>query len=186
MGNVILYIAASLDGFIARSGGDIDWLVKYQGGKEDYGYHDFYANVGASIMGSKTYEKSLTLDGGIDDKMPTYVVTHRRLSTRGHSHVSLHSGSLSDLLKLIRGRTDKDIWLVGGGQLAQTFLREGLLDEIILSTVPVILGEGLSLFGVTEKEIDLSLREARSFRSGIVQTRYEVSPSRRRRSEVRQ
>ncbi len=128
-------------------------------------------------MGSNTYEKSLTLDGGIDDKMPTYVVTHRRLSTAGHSLVSLYSGGLPDLLKLIRIKTDRHIWLVGGGQLARSFLRQGLLDEIILSTVPVILGEGISLFGETGTEVDLILREARSYTSGIVQTRYDVSRS---------
>ncbi len=186
MGNVVLYIAASLDGFIARSDGDIEWLVKYQQGDEDYGYHDFYATVGASIMGARTYEKASNLSGGIDQKMPTYVVTHKRLSTTGYANVSLHSGGLPDLLRLIRRKTDKDIWLVGGGQLAQSFLRERLLDEIILSTVPVILGEGIPLFGETGKEVDLILREARAYRTGIVQTRYRVSRSRHRGSEVAQ
>ena len=71
MTRVILYIAASLDGFIARSDGDISWLDKYQGGSEDYGYSDFYKTIGACIMGAKTYEKALTLTGGIDSKMPS-------------------------------------------------------------------------------------------------------------------
>src|SRR3990170_1487713 len=109
MGNVILYIATSLDGFIARSNGDISWLDKYQGKKEDYGYGDFYKNVGASIMGANTYEKALTLNGGIDNKMPTYVVTHRKLQTLADANITFYSGNLSELVTKIQKKTKKDI-----------------------------------------------------------------------------
>ena len=175
MGKVILYVAATLDGFIARNDGDIGWLDKYQNGDEDYGYHDFYDKVGASIMGARTYEKVLTLAGGIDEKMPTYVLSHRQLPREHHPNVTLHSSGLPHLVNLVREKTDKDIWLVGGGQLTQSFLREGLLDEIILSTIPLILGEGISLFGEARKEIDLAVEESRCYSTGIVQTRYWVS-----------
>ena len=172
MSSVILYVATSLDGFIARSDGDISWLDKYQDGKEDYGYGDFYRNVGASIMGANTFEKSLTLDGGIDKEMPTYVITHRRLKTVADANITLHSGSLIELLNRIQKRTKKNIWLVGGGLLTQSFLKENLLDRIILSTIPILLGEGVSLFGNVKKEINLKLEESRSYESGIVQTHY--------------
>jgi len=172
MSSVILYIATSLDGFIATSDGDISWLDKYQGGKEDYGYSEFYKNVGASIMGANTYEKSLTLTGGIDKKMPTYVITHRELQTMADANISSYSGNLSELVNKIQKKTKKNIWLVGGGQLTQTFLKEDLLDRIILSTIPIILGEGISLFGKVRKEINLKLEESRSYESGIVQTHY--------------
>src|SRR3989304_8040165 len=118
MGKVILYIATSLDGFIARGNGDISWLDKYQGEKEDYGYGDFYKNVGASIMGASTYDKALTLDGGIDNKMPTYVITHRKMHTQADTNLTFYSGNLSELVNKIQKKTKKDIWLVGGGQLA--------------------------------------------------------------------
>ena len=140
MGKVILYIAASLDGFIARSDGDISWLDKYQGGKEDYGYSDFYKDVGASIMGANTYEKALTLKGGIDNNMPTYVITHRKRQTIADAKITLYSGNLPELINKIKEKTRKNIWLVGGGQLTQSFLKEDLLDQIILSTIPIILG----------------------------------------------
>ena len=172
MGEVILYIAASLDGFIAKANGDISWLDKYQGGGEDYGYADFYKMVGSSIMGAKTYEKALTLAGGIDTKMPTYVITHRKLPVPSEADIKFYSGDLPQLLRTIQKHTSKNIWLVGGGQLAQSFLKKGLVDEIILSTIPVILGEGISLFGNIRKEINFSLVKTESFSSGIVQTHY--------------
>jgi dihydrofolate reductase len=174
MGNVILYIATSLDGFIARSDGDISWLNKYEGGKEDYGYGEFYKEVGASIMGANTYEKSLTLAGGIDKKMPTYVITHRELQTIPDTNISFYSGSLSELVNKIHNNTNKNIWLVGGGQLAQAFLQENLIDRIILSTIPIILGEGISLFGKIKKELNLVLINSKSYKSGIVQTHYSL------------
>lgn len=179
MGSVILYIATSLDGFIARSDGDISWLDKYQGGREDYGYGDFYKDIGASIMGANTYEKALTLNGGIDNKMPTYVITHRELPIMADADITLYSGKLSGLVNKIRKKTKKNIWLVGGGQLVQGFLKESLLDQIILSTIPVILGDGISLFGNVKQEINFVLIGTKSYKSGIVQTHYKVRHSRR-------
>ncbi len=179
MGNVILYIATSLDGFIARSDGDISWLDKYQGGKDDYGYSNFYKDVGASIMGANTYEKALTLTGGIDNNMPTYVITHRGLPTVADADITLYSGNLSEIINKIRKKTEKNIWLVGGGRLTQSFLKEGLVDQIILSTIPIILGEGISLFGNVKKEINFVLVGTKSYKSGIVQTHYKVRHNRR-------
>ncbi|MDO8716755.1 MAG: dihydrofolate reductase family protein [Dehalococcoidales bacterium] len=175
MGKVILYIAASRDGFIAGSDGDISWLDKYQGGAEDYGYSDFYKNVGAAIMGAKTYKKALTLNGGIDNNMPTYVITHRKLQTRADAQITLYSGNLTELISKIQKKTAKNIWLVGGGQLTQSFLKEDLIDEIILSTIPLILREGISLFGNISKEINLVLTKTKSYKSGIVQTHYKIT-----------
>lgn len=167
MSNVILYIATSLDGFIAGPNGEIDWLDKYQGGTEDYGYGDFYKNVGASIMGANTYEKSLTLNDGIDKKMPTYVITRRELQIMANANITLYSGSLSELVNKIQKKTKKNIWLAGGGQLTQSFLKENLLDQIILSIIPVILGEGITLFGNVKKEINFALVKTKSYKSGI-------------------
>ena len=179
MSTVILYIAASLDGFIARSDGDISWLTKYQGGKEDYGYGDFYKNVGVSIMGAKTYEKSLTRNGGIDKKMPTYVITGRKLQTVANADITFYSGNLSKLVKQIRAETKKNIWLVGGGQIAQSFLKENLVDEIVLAIIPIILGEGISLFGSVKEEVDFVLVATKSYKSGIVQTHYRLKSKRK-------
>ena len=109
MSSVILYIAASLEGFIARKDGDVSWLDKYQGGSQDYGYADFYRRIGSSVMGAKTYEKALTLSGGIDNKMPTYVVTNRQLPLPPGADVIFYSGDLPQLLASIKKKTQKDI-----------------------------------------------------------------------------
>ena len=174
MTKIILYIAASLDGFIARNDGDISWLDKYHGGSEDYGYADFYRKIGACIMGARTYEKALTLTGGIDSQMPTFVFTTRQLPVLPGADVTFYYGGLPQLLKIIKKKTTKDIWLVGGGELARSFLKEGLIDDIILSIIPIILGEGISLFGNMKKAIDLDLVKAISYLSAIVQTHYSV------------
>jgi len=175
MSKVILYIAASLDGFISRKDGDISWLDKYNGGIEDYGYADFYRNIGACIMGSKTYEKALTIKSGIDYKMPTYVVTSRRLSSPTGAVVTFYSGDLTKLVATIKAKTRKDVWLVGGGQLARSFFEHGLVDDIILSTIPVILGGGISLFADLKKEIQLNMVKSIAYDIGIVQTYYVVA-----------
>jgi dihydrofolate reductase len=174
---VILYIAASLDGFIARPDGDVSWLDKYNTGGEDYGYRDFYKSVGACIMGSRTYEKALTLDGGIDNQMPTYVVTRRPLGVPAGSDITFYQGNLTKLVETVKAKTGKAIWLVGGGQLAQSFLKERLVNDIILSTIPVILGEGITLFGSMKEEVNFRVIRSESFETGIVQTHYVAQPA---------
>ena len=125
-------------------------------------------------MGSNTYEKALTLKSGIDNKMPTYVITHRKLHTIADARITLYSGNLTELINRIQQKTEKNIWLVGGVQITQSFLKEDLLDEIILSAIPIILGEGISLFGNIRKEINLVLTNTEWYKSGIVQTHYRV------------
>jgi dihydrofolate reductase len=117
--------------------------------------------------------------GGIDNKMPTFVIAHRKLQTMADANITLCSGNLSELVNKIQKKTKKNIWLVGGGQLTQSFLKENLIDRIILSTIPIILGEGISLFGKVNKEISVVLTNTKSYPSGIVQTHYRLH---RRRS----
>ena len=170
---VILYIAMSVDGFIAKKDGSVDWLVKYNEGGEDYGYKEFYKGIGASIMGAATYLKGVE-DGWIDPKMPTYVVTHRELERPPGAEIRFYSGDLRKLVGEVGKTTKKDIWLVGGGKLAQGFLRERLVDRIILSVIPEMLGEGIPLFGETGQGGKLRLADTKSYKSGIVQMSYEV------------
>ena len=125
-------------------------------------------------MGASTYEKALTLNGGIDNKLPTYVIAHRKLQSPSDADIIFYSGNLAELVNDIRKKTQKNIWLVGGGKLVQSFLKECLVDKIMLSTIPIILGEGIPLFGSVRKEVNLALTSTRSYKSGIVQTHYEV------------
>ncbi len=174
MAKNIVYIAASLDGFIARPNGAVDWLDAYQNEGEDYGYAEFYASVGAVVMGWNTYQKSLSLPGALDPNMPTYVI-----SSMAHQQTSetLHfvSGeNLATLMGEIRQSVEKNIWTVGGGKLVQSLIQLDLIDEIILSTIPIVLGNGISLFGSVKKEIRLSILSSKSYPDGIVQSHYRL------------
>ena len=126
-------------------------------------------------MGSKTYEKALTLIGGIDNNMPTFVVTRRHLVVPAGADVTFYHEDLPGLAEKAIATSGKDVWLVGGGELAQSFFKLGLIDTIILSTIPIILGSGIPLFGLVEKEIRCKLVRSDAFESGIVQNHYIVS-----------
>lgn len=176
MSKVILYIAASLDGFIARPDGDLSWLTQHQNpDRQDYGYSELIKSTSATIMGAKTYEWLLQFEDWPESKeRPTYVITHRMLKAVPDANIIFYSGDLKDLVRAIKEKSTKDIWLVGGAALAQSFMREWLADEIILSVLPLLLGDGISLFGSLNKEVNLKLVNQKAFKSGIVQMHYQV------------
>ena len=165
---IVLYLAASLDGFIARRDGGIDWLPAL--GPEDYGYAQFLGTVDTVIMGRTTYEQVLTLGPYPYAGKKGYV-----LSTRRHGrdeNVEYINGDIAEFAAGLRSAPGKDIWLVGGARLAQGFLRARAVDQIILTIVPYLLGDGIALFnGGSERS--LVLMESRTFRDGLAQLRYE-------------
>ncbi|MBI0583533.1 MAG: dihydrofolate reductase [Methanomassiliicoccus sp.] len=165
---IVLYLAASLDGFIARRDGGIDWLPAM--GKEDYGYAQFLSGVDAVVMGRITYEQVLTLGPYPYAGKKGYVFTTAR---RGRDdNVEFVGGDIQTFVDGLRSSPGKDIWLVGGARLAQGFLRAGAVDRMILTIVPHLLGEGIPLFD-GGPEGPLVLMESRTFRDGLVQLRYE-------------
>jgi len=114
---VILYIAASVDGFIATKDGGVAWLDPFNNQGEDYGYKEFMEGVDVSIMGSRTYEQTLIFDEtGDDDGKKLYVITTRELPKK-NDNVELYSGDLGELVNKLKATTGKNIWLVGGSQL---------------------------------------------------------------------
>jgi len=172
MGNVILYIATSLDGFIARRNDDISWLTAYDGGGEDYGYAAFYARVGAIILGARTYREVLGFGAWPYPGKPTYVVTTQPLQNPPDADIHAFAGNMTDLVAQIRQMTDQDIWLVGGGRLTTAFVNQHLIDEIIITIVPLILGDGIPLFQGIEVEESLQLIGGQVYASGLAQLRY--------------
>lgn len=175
MPNVRLCIAASLDGFIADADGGVDWLSEVSSGagsNEDYGYAEFYDSVGSLVMGRKTYEQVLGFGDWPYAGKPTYVFS-RSAPEGEHPHAAFVSDSATDFIsRLLRGRGD-DVWLVGGAGLIASFREHGLIDEYVLSIMPVVLGEGVPLFEGKQPKALLQLAEARSYESGVVQLRYE-------------
>jgi dihydrofolate reductase len=172
---VSVYIATSLDGFIARTNGDIDWLEGGQSG-EDYGYTEFMSTVDHVVMGRNTYEKVLSF-GGWHYEKKVIVLTSREMIippelTDKVKTLSLSPAALLDELEL---RGTRHIYLDGGVTI-QRFLQEGLVDEITITTIPILIGEGLSLFGPLDRDEKLELLKSQSFNNGFVQNKYRVIP----------
>ena len=171
---IILYIASSLDGFIAGRNGEISWLDAYQVEGEDYGYSEFLKTIDIIVMGSKTYEQVLNFGSWPYEGFKTYVTTKRQLEPVDKAKVKFYSGDLDSFVPSIKRESLKDIWLVGGASLAQSFLRHGFIDEMVISIIPVILGDGISLFGRTQEKFRLDLLRSGSYNNGIVQLHYRL------------
>lgn len=170
---VSVYIATSLDGFIARRNGDIDWLTGGEG-SEDYGYAEFMAGIDHVVMGRNTYEKVLTFGGWHYDKK-VIVLTSRDLTPPPELSDKVEALHLSprELVNEMDTRGAKHIYLDGGVTI-QRFLREGLVDEMTITTIPILIGEGLPLFGKLEKDLKLELIKSEAFKNGFVQNKYKV------------
>jgi dihydrofolate reductase len=172
MGRVIVFIAASLDGFIARPDDDISWLDPYSGSGEDYGFGDLLKRTGTVVMGARSYEQSLLNPERLLRGVKNYVLTHRSLQPAPGIDTEFWQGTLPALMEKIRHESVKDVYIAGGGQVISQFLSEGLVDEICLFIVPVLLNEGIPLYTGIHKEIRLKLTGANSYPSGIVRLRY--------------
>ena len=142
---IIYYVAASLDGFIATPEGGIDWLKPYEGTGEDYGYGEFYASVEAVLLGRATYEQSLQFPEWPYAGKPYWVFSRATGNTPG------------SVIAEMQARGLRRAWLVGGGKLAAAFRAERLISEHIVSIVPVLLGRGISLVEYIFSELDRKL-----------------------------
>ncbi|MGW7103979.1 dihydrofolate reductase family protein [Streptomyces sp. NPDC054838] len=163
-------IGISLDGFIARPDGDIEWLTTRGEAAGDTGYEEFMAGVDTLAMGRNTYEKVLTFGfWPYEGKRVTVLST---TLTADDPRVTVYR-SLGELLTGLTEQGAKSVY-VDGGRMVRTFLREGLLDELTLTTAPVLLGSGLPLFGALDEDVELTLREFRALGAGFTQARYTV------------
>ena len=170
---ISVYIATSLDGFIARTNGDIDWLTGVTAA-EDYGYAEFIATVDHIVMGRNTYEKVLGF-GEWPYEKKVIVLTSRDLIIPEalSGKVEAFNLSPSDLLRRLEIHDARHVYLDGGVTI-QRFLREGLVDELTVTTLPVLIGAGLPLFGPLDGDVRLELLSSRSYSNGFVQNRYRI------------
>ena len=172
-----VYIATSLDGFIARPDGALDWLLGAPGNSgDDYGYKDFIATVDVIIMGRATYEKVLTFGAWPYLGKHVVVLSSRALTIapERRSDVEVMSGEPADLLQRLAARGFKHAY-VDGGQTVQRFLSAGLIQRIIVTRIPVLIGRGIPLFGPVPGDIPLKHSGTRAFDNGFVQTQYEAA-----------
>jgi len=166
-----VYIATSLDGFIARSDGGIDWLERVQVAGEDYGYAAFMSSVDTLVIGRNTYDLARTFDTWPYTGKRVVVLTHRPL-TPAHGEEAW-SGTPSEIVTRLGAANCKHAYIDGGATI-QAFLAADAITDLTLSLVPVLLGEGVRLFGKTGHDVPLRLRQSKSFPSGLVQLHYGV------------
>jgi len=171
MRKVVFFIATSLDGYIAGDKGDIDWL--FTDHDTDYGYNEFYSSVDAIIMGRKSYETLLAFDEFPYKDKQCYVFS-KTLAYSGIKNVEVINNSDPELfIKGLLETPGKDIWLLGGGNLAAAFLKNSLVDRIIISIHPILIGGGVPLFERCNVATEWNLKEVESFDSGLVQITYD-------------
>ncbi len=168
---VFLYIAMSLDGFIADIEGNIDFLSSVEESGQDYGYSSFIESVDTVIMGRKTYDKVLTFGVGFPHSgKEAYIITHSSRPAVGS--IQFYTGNLKQLIEELKISPGKNIFVDGGTEIINGLLAENLIDEMIISIIPVLLGDGVRLFNAMESSIPLKLIHTSSFPKGLVQLHY--------------
>jgi dihydrofolate reductase len=184
---VIYYAAATLDGYIADADDGLDWLTKYEGSFEGEGaqpmkgsYDEFYEGIGALVMGSTTYEWVLEhVDAWPYAGKPTWVLSSRaRGLPKGvdEGEVTVTEADVAEVHDdVVAGAGVRDVWVVGGGNVASQYADAGLLDELVVTVVPVVLGEGKPLFDRAVGGGPMELMGTRAWDTGMVELRYEIS-----------
>jgi dihydrofolate reductase len=167
-----VFVGTSLDGFIARLNGDLDFLPA--GGGEPHGYDEFMATVDALVIGRKTFETALTFDPWPYGKKPVFVLSSHALApTPTGAVVERMSGAPAEIISQLATRRIRHIY-VDGGITIQRFLRAGLIQRLIVTRVPVLIGEGIPLFSTLPHDVTLRHVATRQYASGLVQSEYEV------------
>ena len=179
---ITIHMAASLDGFIARKDGRVDWMEtsdEFASGETmDPAFIEaFLETIDCYVMGSRTYETALNFEakgmGWAYGEKPVFVLTHRELS-RTRDTVQFHSGDLTAFAQERLRPTYRNIWFVGGGNLSAECLRLGLADEVRYSILPVLIGDGIQFFEKLGQDVALHLTEVKAYKSGMVALRYGV------------
>lgn len=171
-----VYIATSLDGYIARKDGSIDWLINSNNNKdEDYGYNDFIKLIDVIIMGRNTFETALSFGKWPYENLKVIVLSSNPLAIPQELKDKVSNSSLP-LLELVAELENNGFShaYIDGGKTIQNFLRENLIDEITITTIPILLGGGLSLFGVLNRDVKLKHLSTNVYDNGFVKTKYKV------------
>ena len=178
-----VYIATSLDGFIARENGDLVWLPGSHEGEsqnnevvdEDYGYQEFMDSVDVLVMGRNTYEFVLSTGQWPYGSKRVVLLSNKLSQESGDmpKSVELRSGSPTQLIKELEASGAKHLY-IDGGKTIQGFLNAGLIQEIIITRIPVLIGQGIPLFGPLNKDLTLQHIKTRSFANGFIQSKYRV------------
>ncbi|MGV0923861.1 dihydrofolate reductase family protein [Empedobacter tilapiae] len=169
---VILYIATSLDGYIAKPDDNLDFLSIVEQDGQDYGYNDFIQTVDTVIVGRRTYDKvaSMGFDFPHSDK-DAYIITRTPRSSIGS--IKFYTDDLTLLINKLKSEDGKNIFCDGGAEIVNELLKNNLIDEFIISVIPILVGNGIKLFKDDRPELKLELISVKSFEKGLVQLHYK-------------
>ncbi len=172
MRKIIVYIATSADGYIARPDGDVAWLDRPRTAG-DYGMGAFYRSIDTVLMGRKTYDVALRLGQDCYPGKKNYIFS--RTPRANHSpKVAFVNEDIGEFARRLRNAKGKDIWLVGGAELTAAFLDKGEIDEFIIHAVPILIGEGIPLIHPRHRSIPLKLVSSQSYADGVVGLHYSA------------
>ena len=170
---VILYIASSLDGYIAKSNDDLSFLSRVQQEGQDYGYAEFIDNVDTVILGRKTYDWVMKQVKEFPHaQLDSYIIT--RTPRQDIGKIKFYTGNLKELVLRLRQERGKNIFIDGGAEIVNELFKEKLIDQIYLSIVPILLGDGVRLFKEGLPEQNLRLINSKQFETGLIQLQYDL------------
>jgi dihydrofolate reductase len=177
---IVVYIATSADGFIARPDGNIDWLNR-RPRTIDYGMREFYPTIDTVLWGRKTYDWALAYykkkgqKTGMFDTNVTNFVFSRKRRRRAPPGVEFVSEPVKRFAERLRSTPGKHIWMMGGGELIASFLDAGEIDEFDIHVIPVLIGQGIPLVAPRHRDVLLRLRSSKRYPDGVVRLRYQVA-----------
>jgi dihydrofolate reductase len=174
---IIVNIATSADGYVARSDGNLDWLTERPAPKGFYGLPEFERSTDAKILGRKTFDRSVQMGARFGANAVHYVFSRRPPPPSVPAGVHFVTESIGGFAERLRTQAGKNVWVMGGGEIIGSFLDENAIDEFIITIVPTFIGEGIPLLGPTQRLVPLRLLGVRQFPDGVVQLHYEVQRS---------
>ena len=171
---VIVHIATSADGYIARPDGNLDWLTARPAPAGFYGIEAFMQSIDTKVIGRKTYDASLRMGAKFGSKDRTIVFSRNPPPPDAPPTVEFTDAEIGAFVNRLRKSPGKDIWLMGGGELIASFLDAQAIDEFVISVVPIFIGDGIPLIARRHRHVPLSLRSTERFEDGLVQLHYAV------------
>ncbi|HEV2904948.1 MAG TPA: dihydrofolate reductase family protein [Pyrinomonadaceae bacterium] len=181
---IIVSIATSADGFIARKDGGVDWLDRPRPKGEDYGMGEFFKSIDTVIYGRKTYDMAVKfVEEGVEipddgSAMRNYVFSRRRPPKKVLPGFEFVKEPIKKFGRRLRAEKGKDIWMMGGGGIIASFLDEGEIDEFIISVIPVFIGEGIPLIAPSHRTVPLKLLSTKKYSDGVLRLHYAVKKQR--------
>ena len=175
---IIVNIATSADGYVARSDGNLDWLTRRHAPKGFYGLPEFSRSIDAKILGRKTFDLSVKMGANFSADDVHYVFSRRPPPSSLPAGVQFVTESIGAFAERLRKQAGKNIWMMGGGEIIGSFLDEDAIDEFIITVVPMFIGEGIPVIAPRHREVPLRLLSLQRFPDGVVQLHYKVQQPR--------